>query len=75
LAASGLAQTPDTTTNPSPYTNPNPYTDNRPVTVHSGGGWGLWGLLGLAGLLGLRHRRETVVTDRGYTTEQRHRAA
>ena len=78
MAVSGLAQTPDTTTNP----NPNPYTDNRPTngytetrTVRSGGNWGLWGLLGLAGLLGIR-RRGTVVQDRGvYTTEERHRAA
>jgi MYXO-CTERM domain-containing protein len=76
LAVSGLAQTPDTTTNPNPYPDNRPangYTETR--TVHSGGNWGLWGLLGLAGLLGVR-RRGTIVQDRGaYTTEQRHRAA
>jgi MYXO-CTERM domain-containing protein len=77
LAASGLAQTPDTSTNPNRYTDSrgNVYTDTRGYTETRAGNAGLWGLLGLTGLLGLR-RRSTIVQDRDmYTTEQRHRAA
>jgi MYXO-CTERM domain-containing protein len=77
LTASGFAQQPGTTRNPS--LNPDAYTRdtyNRPVQYRTGSGnWGLLGLFGLLGLSGLR-RRDTMVRGRDeFISEQRRRVA
>jgi len=69
LTGFSLAQQPsnspqDTMANPTVQ----PFT--RTVVIRSNrGGWGLLGLFGLAGLLG--RRRGTIVTDTGYTRDDR----